>query len=380
MTRTSMLILIIVFPTLLFSQDNFRLELSTKLANNTQITFAAPFIRIGFENLYKVEISTNENVKDFSKVMKNFPVEQVAYQIKIQDKIIIEGKLNYPVPYLFSYYDKETRMPIVTKKFYLEPGSYKIALPENLNKSLIDIDGSTNEEYIRFSKLFSNLYVTSKGDFKDDSLTNLIEKETIIANYVKRQPASYVALWEIIDDYSNYNFNPIYLENLKLFSGDIKSSNVFIQFENKLLAESMSLKGKNFPELYFNERESISIKDFNKSKITFIDYWATSCAPCIAAMPELVSMYNEYKSKGVNFITITDERNLNGIKLANLILKKNHVVWKNYFDIKRNVFNKLNINTYPTQFLVNNKGVIITRNTGNLKDVRAMLDEYLKSN
>jgi hypothetical protein len=97
-------------------------------------------------------------------------------------------------------------------------------------------------------------------------------------------------------------------------------------------------------------------------------------------MPELVSMYNEYKSKGVDFITITDEQDLKRIKLANLILKKNNVVWKNYFDINRNVFNKLNINVYPTQLLVNNKGVIISRSSGNLKDVRIKLDEYLKSN
>jgi thiol-disulfide isomerase/thioredoxin len=142
----------------------------------------------------------------------------------------------------------------------------------------------------------------------------------------------------------------------------------------------MSIQGNVFPELYFNNRESLSIKDFNKYKITIIDYWATSCAPCIAAMPELVSMYNEYKSKGVDFITITDEQDLKRIKLANLILKKNNVVWKNYFDINRNVFNKLNINVYPTQLLVNNKGVIISRSSGNLKDVRIKLDEYLKSN
>ncbi len=378
MFRTSLFLFFFVLPNILFSQQKFKLELTSKLVNNDEIIFSPNFIRVGFENLYKIQLETNVYVEDMSKIFKN--MKQVAYKIKTQKINLIEGTINYPVPYSFSYYDKSAGVPVISKKFFLEPGNYKIELPEKLKSSFINIDGATNKEYKRFMKLFSNLYVQSTSESKFDSLTNLAEKEKIIGEYINKYPQSYVALWEIIDDYSTYNFNPIYLENLKLFSSGIKSSSVYKQFENKLLAESMSIQGNVFPELYFNNRESLSIKDFNKYKITIIDYWATSCAPCIAAMPELVSMYNEYKSKGVDFITITDEQDLKRIKLANLILKKNNVVWKNYFDINRNVFNKLNINVYPTQLLVNNKGVIISRSSGNLKDVRIKLDEYLKSN
>ena len=202
----------------------------------------------------------------------------------------------------------------------------------------------------------------------------------LIGEYIKKQPQSYVALWEIIDDYSRYDFNLIYLENLKLFSSNVKASSVYKEFEKKLLATSVSIKGKAFPKIKLNKNESLSINDFNKSKLTLIDYWATTCAPCIAAMPELVSMYNEYKSKGVKFITITDEQELKRIKLANEILKRNKVIWKNYFDLNRNIFNTLNINGYPTQILVNDKGVIIGRNIGKLKDIKAILDNYLQIN
>lgn len=380
MTRTSLLFCIVAFPKILFSQQKFKIELTTKLAKNTDIIFSAPSMRVGLENLYKVQINANDYIKDFSKIVKNFPVEQVAYQIKIQDTNLIEGEIEYPVPYGFSYYDKEAGMPILSKKFFLEAGSYKVELPENIKSSIINIDGATNKEYVSFIKLFSNLYTQSNGDFKFDSLTNLVEKENIIGEYIKKQPQSYVALWEIIDDYSRYDFNLIYLENLKLFSSNVKASSVYKEFEKKLLATSVSIKGKAFPKIKLNKNESLSINDFNKSKLTLIDYWATTCAPCIAAMPELVSMYNEYKSKGVKFITITDEQELKRIKLANEILKRNKVIWKNYFDLNRNIFNTLNINGYPTQILVNDKGVIIGRNIGKLKDIKAILDNYLQIN
>lgn len=379
MTRTSMLFCIVAFPKFLFSQQKFKIELSTKLAKNTDIIFSAQRMHIGLENLYKVQINANDYIKDLSKIVKDFPIEKVAYQIKIQDTNLIEGEIECPVPYSFGYEDKEAGMPILSKKFFLEAGSYKVELTENIKSSIINIDGATNKEYVSFIKLFSHLYTQSNGDFEFDGLTNLVEKEKIIGEYIKKQPQSYVALWEIIDDYSNYDFNLIYLENLKLFSSNVKASSVYKEFEKKLLANSVSIKGQVFPEIKLNKNESLSINDFNKSKLTLIDYWATTCAPCIASMPELVSMYNEYKSKGVKFITITDEQELKRIKLANEILKRNKVIWKNYFDLNRNIFNALNINEYPTQLLVNDKGVIIGRNSGELKGIKAILDNYLQS-
>ncbi|MFN9854638.1 MAG: TlpA family protein disulfide reductase [Bacteroidota bacterium] len=379
MTRTSMLFCIVAFPKFLFSQQKFKIELSTKLAKNTDIIFSAHRMRIGLENLYKVQINANDYIKDLSKIVKDHPFEKVAYQIKIQDTNLIEGEIECPVPYRFGYYDKEAGMPILSKKFFLEAGSYKVELTEKIKSSIINIDGATNKEYVSFIKLFSHLYTQSNGDFEFDGLTNLVEKEKIIGEYIKKPPQSYVALWEIIDDYSNYDFNLIYLENLKLFSSNVKASSVYKEFEKKLLANSVSIKGQVFPEIKLNKNESLSINDFNKSKLTLIDYWATTCASCIASMPELVSMYNEYKSKGVKFITITDEQELKRIKLANEILKRNKVIWKNYFDLNRNIFNALNINGYPTQLLVNDKGVIIGRNSGELKGIKAILDNYLQS-
>ena len=35
-----------------------------------------------------------------------------------------------------------------------------------------------------------------------------------------------------------------------------------------------------------------------KGKVTLVNFWATSCASCVKEMPELVSTFEKYKSKG----------------------------------------------------------------------------------
>jgi peroxiredoxin len=54
-----------------------------------------------------------------------------------------------------------------------------------------------------------------------------------------------------------------------------------------------SLDGKN-----------ISLSDF-KGKVVLIDFWSTTCDPCLVEMPHLVAMYEEYKAKGFVVLAVS---------------------------------------------------------------------------
>lgn len=58
-----------------------------------------------------------------------------------------------------------------------------------------------------------------------------------------------------------------------------------------------------------------------EGKVVVLEFWATWCAPCIAAMPHLNELSEKYKNKGVQFISITDETD----KKANDFLKKREI-------------------------------------------------------
>ncbi|MEZ7893084.1 MAG: TlpA disulfide reductase family protein [Candidatus Wallbacteria bacterium] len=67
--------------------------------------------------------------------------------------------------------------------------------------------------------------------------------------------------------------------------------------------------GENFKEIsaagWLNS-EGAKIAD-SKGKITVLEFWATWCPPCRASIPHLIELYNQYKDKGVNFISLTAE-------------------------------------------------------------------------
>lgn len=39
-------------------------------------------------------------------------------------------------------------------------------------------------------------------------------------------------------------------------------------------------------------------------KVVMVNFWATSCATCVAEMPQMVETYNKYKSQGLEFVAV----------------------------------------------------------------------------
>src|SRR5690606_38929166 len=53
------------------------------------------------------------------------------------------------------------------------------------------------------------------------------------------------------------------------------------------------------------ESEPIRLEDL-KGKVVVLDFWGTWCGPCIATMPNLMALYDDYHDRGVEVITIHD--------------------------------------------------------------------------
>lgn len=112
-----------------------------------------------------------------------------------------------------------------------------------------------------------------------------------------------------------------------------------------------------------------------KGKVVLINFWATWCPPCIAEMPSLQKLYDDYNDK-VEFIFISNE----SFKTINSFLKKNSYTFKVFKEATRSDF--FNVRGIPRTFLISKQGNVVIDKTGaanwNSKSVRQTIDDLLK--
>ncbi len=115
--------------------------------------------------------------------------------------------------------------------------------------------------------------------------------------------------------------------------------------------------------------------DTAKGKVILINYWATWCPPCIAEMPSLQKLYDDYKDKIMFlFITMDDDPELNKfMKDKNY----NYPIYRSLSETPK----PFNGKTLPTTYLIDKKGNIIIDKVGaanwNSQTVREAIDKLL---
>jgi len=116
--------------------------------------------------------------------------------------------------------------------------------------------------------------------------------------------------------------------------------------------------------------------DFNQAKnsVVIVNFWATWCVPCIAEMPSLQELYNDYGDK-VDFLLVTSdskEKVLPFLKER----KFNMPIYNQVSNAPEEFFTK----TIPKTFLIDKDGQIVIeagRADWNTKKIRKLLDQLL---
>ncbi|WGG50548.1 TlpA disulfide reductase family protein [Rugamonas sp. DEMB1] len=98
-------------------------------------------------------------------------------------------------------------------------------------------------------------------------------------------------------------------------------------------------------------------------KVVMVNFWATSCATCVAEMPKMVETYNKYKSQGLEFVAVAMRDD-----------PPNYVV--NYAETRQLPFKVAldtagdaakaygNVSMTPTTFVIDRNGKILKRYVG----------------
>ena len=202
-------------------------------------------------------------------------------------------------------------------------------------------------------------------------------KLEVLKSYISQNPNSIVALWDLTLNYYNV-IREIdkrkVLAILQNFSDEIKDTKTF-QALTKVIYEDLQLaEGTQIPNIFLKGNDSL-LSIVSKNKYTLIDYWFIGCSPCIAQFPYYKKIYDSNKVKGFEIIGISvdskkDEANWQ------YIIAKFKLNWLQYLDINGKESEKLFIRKFPTNFLLDKRGVILKKDIS-LEDLELFLKHNL---
>ena len=113
--------------------------------------------------------------------------------------------------------------------------------------------------------------------------------------------------------------------------------------------------GQNAPDITIKQWVTNNPPDLQnlRGRAYVLDFWATWCGPCVANIPEFIKLCAKYKSKGVEFIALSQDKSPD--KVQKLVTEKGmnyHVA------IDNGSADWFKVTHYPTVIVVDSSGKV----------------------
>ena len=92
-----------------------------------------------------------------------------------------------------------------------------------------------------------------------------------------------------------------------------------------------------------------------RGKVVYLDFWASWCAPCLLAIPEVEELRGEFPSEEFQIIAVNLDQKK---KKALRFLAKHPVGYPSASDPKGRLPGQYGVDTMPTSYLIDRDGVI----------------------
>ncbi|CAM3972034.1 TlpA disulfide reductase family protein [Flavobacterium jumunjinense] len=318
----------------------------------------------------------SDTLKFFSGTLSNDYYENPSIIVPIKNnEFKIKEAFSYPQLYVHQLKSISDSIFFRVGFLFLDNSTTKLSIDKNLTPT--EHDGITQKE---FRDIFIPFITNNDEDLKKHffryTRSESIDFDERLLKYVEKHPDSYIALWFIAQRNKITGNNVIHKKIMNLFSNEVKKSKLWKSLNANISTITIFLD-KPFPRLTLKNRELIDFKlEIKKNKFTLIDFWFSSCKPCIAIMPEIKSLYEKYKDKGFNVISISTDKE----KHIDLWKKQRHELdmnWENYLDLNGEIAKQNSISMFPTLFLIDENGVLIKKDM-DLNELEKFLKQNLK--
>ncbi|PQB03958.1 TlpA family protein disulfide reductase [Aureitalea marina] len=151
--------------------------------------------------------------------------------------------------------------------------------------------------------------------------------------------------------------------------------NRLISFSPSILSEEDRTRLEDYNWVLRDMEGNLVNLDRSRERVVIINFWGTWCPPCIAEMPSLQELYNDYGTQ-VDFYLVSAE----DLSLIDRFMESREFEMP-AFQLRSVPPDNLSYKSLPTTYLLDKQGQIVIRKTGaanwNSKSTRELLDQLL---
>lgn len=123
------------------------------------------------------------------------------------------------------------------------------------------------------------------------------------------------------------------------------------------------------------EGKTVSLKE-SLGKVTIVDFWASWCGPCRKENPNVVAIYKELHSKGLNIIGVSLDKEASAWKEA---IAKDNLSWTQVSNLKfweEPIAKQYGVESIPATFILDSSGKVVAQDLRG-PELRAKILELL---
>lgn len=221
--------------------------------------------------------------------------------------------------------------------------------------------------------------IPDEGEFQDRTVFIAIDT---IEFYVRNRMQS--VFFQDNEQYTNWTYKNVKYKNdrnIQKLDGSFETT-----FQNLLQYNEDSTQLQEYEKFDFerlsgnlyNKNEVFKITDVKASYIV-LDFWYTSCYPCIKSIPSINAIYKDYKNKGVTIIGVNmyDEELKDKIRLEKFF-KNNPLDYEIIF-IDDHLRKDMHLEGYPTLIILDKEYKVIYEEVGFSEDLYDEVSSFLNS-
>lgn len=121
------------------------------------------------------------------------------------------------------------------------------------------------------------------------------------------------------------------------------------------------LIGKPAPDVTLTSATRHTPLSSFRGKPILIDFWASWCGPCVAAMPAMAALQRDFTTHGGVFLSIDQDQKPED---ASNFLKQHHYDWQDFNDADRKLGASFHTEAIPNVLLIDSTGKVVYDNIG----------------